>query len=78
MFAYNQKGEPDPNAIMSVDMSDFEPPWTLTRVHRNQLSPVQKLYARVFYWAAFVGDTQLCKMFLKKLGLSPFMKLFKN
>ena len=59
-----------------MEENDF--PWVITKVKHTQLTEIQRIFARTFYWAAFVGDLQYCRLFLKKLGVSPFMKLFQN
>lgn len=33
-------------------------------------------YAKMFYWAGYYGDKQICQYFMKYLGISPFIKLF--
>ena len=46
------------------------------KVHAKSLTPLEKAWCRAFYWSGFYGERAVCQFFLKKLGVSPFMKLF--
>jgi hypothetical protein len=36
------------------------------------------LFGSIYYWAGFYGIKETVKLFLGKLGVSPFIKLFNN
>jgi hypothetical protein len=42
----------------------------------NGLTSKQKSYAKIFYWAAYLGDSTLVRTFLSKIGLNPFAKYY--
>jgi len=57
---------------------DMEFPWKLVKVHAKSLTEVEAAYGRIFYWSGFYGEQLVCQFFMKKLGVSPFMKLFAS
>jgi hypothetical protein len=57
---------------------DLDRPWVLKKVHANSLSTLQQAYGRLFYWAGYYGEQRLCQLFLKKVGISPFMKFHES
>ena len=70
IFSFDKNGKPlkkddkegtkDPNEYL-----DNNPPWTITKVNRNKLSNTQQIYSRLFYWASFIGQEEICKMMMK-------------
>ena len=44
----------------------------------TSLDSVQIKLCSVFYWAAYYGDIEVVTLFLVKLGLSPFIKIFRG
>jgi hypothetical protein len=36
------------------------------------------LFGSIYYWAGFYGIKETVKLFLGKLGVSPFIKLYNN
>ena len=84
VFSVDKKGKPfkcqgeTTDNQGKEDEDDLNYPWTITRVNKSELTYTQSLYARLFYWAAFIGELKFCKLFLKKLGVSPFMKIYMN
>ena len=51
-------------------------PYTLYRLSKNSFSITEMCFAKVFYWAGYYGEKELCQYFMKYLGMSPFIKLF--
>ena len=64
--------------LVNNDEEDLEYPWLIYRSNADNFTVLQHSYARIFYWAAFYGEKTLCQLFLKKLGTSPFLKLFRR
>ena len=62
------------NQVVDEEKDELDFPWTLRRLHAHNLNRVEKAYGRLFYWAGFYGEKKLCQLFLKKIGVSPFMK----
>jgi hypothetical protein len=50
---------------------------TLKIINKNNYSCCQASIIRLFYWAGFFGLTSLVELFIEKLGLSPFLKLYQ-
>ena len=57
-------------------LEKLEGPWTLYRITNKNFSNLQLSYAKIFYWAGYFGDMQICQFFMRYLGMSPFTKLF--
>ena len=47
-------------------------------MNAKQLNSSQKALSHLFYWAGFYGWDKIKDFFLEKIGISPFMKLFRN
>lgn len=42
------------------EKDELDYPWTLRRLHANNLNQIEKAYGRLFYWAGFYGEKKLC------------------
>ena len=52
--------------------------WEIRIVKHRQLSKIQFLFGSLYYWAAFYGQFETVELFLSKLGISPFIKLYNH
>ena len=41
-------------------LENLEHPWTIYRITDNNFSKLQLSFAKVFYWAGYFGDKQIC------------------
>ena len=48
------------------------------RVKRQELDDGERVYMRIFYWAAFFGMNRYLKLMIETLKWSPFIKSFRN
>jgi hypothetical protein len=32
----------------------------------------------IYYWAGYYGNAKIVDLFLEKMGISPFIKIFRN
>ena len=62
IFNTDKKNLPKPDSSDSegntdwYSHADMEHPWIITRVKHSELNATQSIFARSFYWAAFIGD----------------------
>ena len=42
------------------------------------MTKIQFLFGSLFYWAGYYGLKETVDLFLNKLGVSPFIKLYNN
>lgn len=68
----------DTNQVKDSGFSKKKKTWRLKIVNAKQLKKSQKALAHLFYWAGFYGWEKIKVFFLEKVGVSPFMKLFRN
>lgn len=83
---FNSEGEAkatNKNQVQINDKSNLDGnivtedgPFTVRFARYKFLTPFQLQFCSVFYWAAFFGDKDMVFMFLKELGVSPFIKLY--
>lgn len=76
----NKIDKPEHFKILPKDPEDekYEGPWQIHRQKANQFTELQVNYSRAFYWAGYYGEKKLCQLFMSKLGISPFMPLFRG
>ena len=52
--------------------------WIIKFVNSKQLTENQRSLIEIYYWAGYYGNAKIVDLFLEKMGISPFIKIFRN